>query len=137
MIRLPLLAFLALALTAAKTHEATTEWGWFRASSAVNDWSIYKGRATVTIDGKSFKATLYDAADPTFARVSLVGTIQEQSVSVRAVINASDVDPFQTSGRLKRLCWEGGGREAILLTSGFGVIGLTRELSGGRCHPTG
>ncbi|HEX6576193.1 MAG TPA: carboxypeptidase-like regulatory domain-containing protein, partial [Gemmatimonadaceae bacterium] len=55
---------------------------------------------------------------------------------VRVTINESDADPFQTSGRLERACWEGGGREAILLTSGFGVIGLTRELPVGRCRPT-
>ena len=136
MIRISLLALVVLALTATKPHQMTTEWGWFRASSGVNDWAIYKGRATVLVDGKSFKATLWDAADPKFARVSLLGTIQENSVSVRAVINQSDADPFQTSGRLRRICWEGGGREAILLTSSFGVIGLTRELSRGACHPT-
>jgi hypothetical protein len=65
------------------------------------------------------------------------GVLRIRQRSSQSNTGQNDADPFRTSGRLRRICWEGGGREAILLTSSFGVIGLTRELSRGVCHPTG
>ena len=134
MTRTFLLLFLGLLSPARYSHQAPTRWAWFRASSVINDWAIDKGQADVTIDGQSFKATLWDATDQKFARLSLNGSINQNVVSVKATVNNSDYGLYRTSGRLRRTCWEEGGREAILLTSGFGVIGLVREIPAAGCR---
>ena len=134
MTRTLLLLLLSVLSPTYSSHPAPTRWAWFRASSVINDWSIDKGQADVTIEGQAFKATLWDATDPKFARLSLTGSISRNVVSVKATVNNSDYEPYSTSGRLRRLCWEEGGREAILLSSGFGVIGLVREIPAANCR---
>jgi hypothetical protein len=131
-----ILLALYLLLAPGSVHQVSTRWAWFRASSLIDNWDLHRGLADVVIYGQGFRATLWDENDPKFARLSLVGTIRNNVVSVKATINASDAEPFRTTGTLQRSCWEGGGREAILLTSGFGAIGLTHELVGDKCRPT-
>ncbi len=125
------LTCLLLGLVAAigDTAEPPGRWAWFRSTSLINDWFITRGRADVTIDGQTFNATLWDADDTSFARLSLEGSIVRNAVTATVTVNQSDVGPSHASGRLQRTCWkQGGGREAIILNEGFAVIGLVREL---------
>ena len=109
--------------------QASSRWGWFRSTSVINSWFITHGQADVTIDGRTFKATLWDSQDTTFASLTLQGSIVRNSITVDVTINASDVGPSHAKGKLERTCWkQGGGREAIILDEGFAVIGLVREL---------
>ncbi len=87
------------------------------------------------MNGGAFTATLWDDSTTNFARLSLKGTVRHGRVAVRVIINNTDVDPFRISGELKRVCWEGGGREILFLSDGVGVIGLFREIPSGRCAP--
>ena len=122
---------LVLGLVAAIGHttDPPVRWAWFRSTSVINDWFITRGRADVTIDGRTFKATLWDADDSSFARLSLEGSIVRNSVTVTVTVNESDVGPSHATGKLQKTCWkDGGGREAIILNEGFAVIGLVREL---------
>jgi hypothetical protein len=113
----------------AGVHEPPTRWAWFRSTSVINDWFITHGAADVTIDGRTFKATLWDSADTTWARLSLDGSIVRNAVTVTITVHNSDVGPSHATGKVERTCWpQGGGREAIILNEGFGVIGLVREL---------
>ncbi len=128
------LALLLLSLLAAfgDGPESSTRWAWFRSASVINDWSITHGQADVTIDGQTFKATLWDSDDTTWTRLSLEGSIIRNRISVTVTINNSDVGPSHASGQLERICWkQGGGREAIVLTERFNAIGLVRELPQG------
>jgi len=127
-----------LVLTSVSASPSTTRWAWFRSSSTPDGWFITQGTADVTIDGRNFSATLWDAADSSWARLSLVGSIVDNAVTVTVTVNNSDVEPWSVSGRLERQCWKrGGGREAIVLSAGFGVIGLVRELPGEVPCPSG
>ncbi len=123
------LAFLAAVSDA---REATTRWAWFRSTSVINDWFVRQGQADVTIEGNTFKATLWDSADTTVASLLLEGSIIRNTVSVTVTINESDVGPSHATGKLERTCWkDGGGRESMILSEGFGAIGLVRELPRG------
>jgi hypothetical protein len=131
------IALLALLCTPARLHsQAPLEWSWFRATTAANDWWITRGRADVTMTGGTFAATLWEGNEQKFARLSLKGAIRHGVAKVRVTVNNTDVDPFPTSGKLRRFCWDGGGREELVLSDGSEVIGLFRELFGGRCVPT-
>jgi hypothetical protein len=136
MIKISTLLFVGVLMSSHTDPQAPLGWSWFRASSIIDDWWITKGRADVTISQGSFKATLWDGNAQNFARLDLSGSINRNTVRVKVTVNNSDVEPFYTSGKLTRSCWKEGGREAIVLTSGLGVIGLVRELPAGRCIPT-
>ena len=113
-------------------RESSTRWAWFRSTSVINDWFIRHGQADVTIEGETFKATLWDSADTTVASLLLEGSIIKNAVSVTITVNESDVGPSRATGRLRHTCWkDGGGRESIILNEGFGVVGLVRELPRG------
>lgn len=125
--------FLALLLGSQNVPATATSWGWFHASSAANRWSIDQGQADVTTAGKQFKATLWDGDERKFARLSLEGTITGTAVEAKVTLNNSDQRPFLVAGRLTRTCDEGRGRESIILSTGFDVIGFVREIRGS-CH---
>ncbi len=127
-----LLAFLA---GSSNAREPPSRWAWFRSTSVINNWFIRQGQADVTIEGQTFKATLWDSADTTVASLLLEGSIMSNTVRVTVTVNESDVGPSHATGKLQRTCWkDGGGRESIILTEGFAVIGLVRELPrGARC----
>jgi len=116
--------------------DSSSRWKWFRArANAETGWSMYEGEADVAIAGNSFKASLWDAAAPTFARLSLIGTITGSRVTVKVTVNASDYDePYRVSGTRKRTCWNGGGRESIIFTSSTEVVGLAHELTEAHCR---
>ena len=129
MIPVPPLLLLAWLALLSPARQSSTSWAWFRATSVIDKWWITEGRARVTIEGNLFRAALWDSDDTTFARVSLEGSIQSTSVTVTVTVNATDLEPYRASGTLTRACWkQGGGRETIILTSGFDAIGLVREL---------
>jgi len=121
--------------TSGETRESSSRWAWFRSTSVVNDWFIRQGHADVSIDGQTFKATLWDSADTTIASLLLEGTIIRNTVRVTITVNESDLGTSRATGKLDRTCWkDGGGRESIILTEGFAAIGLVRELPrNGRC----
>src|SRR2546426_11847028 len=126
------LSFLAAVSDA---REPTTRWAWFRSTSVIDDWFIRQGQADVTIEGKTFKATLWGSADTSVASLLLEGSIIRNTISVTVTVNESDVGPSHATGKLERTCWkDGGGRESVILTEGFAAIGLVRELPrGARC----
>jgi len=129
MTRLSTFLLVVLVANIGLTAEPPSRWAWFRSTSVINDWFITRGRADVTIDGQTFKATLWDADDTSFARLSLEGSIVRNALTVTVTVNESDAGPSHAVGKLERTCWkQGGGREAIILNEGFAVIGLVREL---------
>jgi hypothetical protein len=109
---------------------AVTSWAWFHTTSTANTWSIDQGRADVAITDHQFKATLWDGDEKKFARLSLDGTITGAVVNVKITVNNSDLEPYHVRGTLTRTCYEGGGRESIILSTGFDVIGLVHEIRG-------
>ncbi len=117
------------------TRESSDRWAWFRSTSVINNWFIRQGKADVTIEGQTFKATLWDSSDTTLASLLLEGSFTRIMVTVTVTVNESDVGPSHATGKLQRTCWkDGGGRESIILNEGFAVIGLVRELPrGARC----
>src|SRR3989454_12216551 len=124
-----LLCFLA---ALSDPRESPRRWAWFRSTSVIDDWFIRQGKADVTIEGQSFKATLWDSSDTTVASLLLEGSIIRNAVSVTVTINETDVGPSHATGKLERTCWkDGGGRESMILSEGFGAIGLVRELPRG------
>jgi hypothetical protein len=133
--RLPLLALAAFLFAPAPVQaQAPSEWSWFRAASAANDWWITRGRADVSISGSAFTATLWEGNAQSFARLALKGTLRGARVQVKVTINNSDQDPFYLTGHLKRTCWDlNSGREELVLTDGSEVIGLFREIHGSHC----
>jgi hypothetical protein len=135
MIGIRILLAAILFLQSGSSAQPPLQWSWFDASSVANNWSINRGRADVTIAKGVFKATLWDGDSQNFSRLNLSGTFKGNDVRVKVTVNSSDEEPYRATGKLTRSCWEGGGREAIVLTSGFGVIGLVREIIGGRCTP--
>ena len=129
-----LFSCLLLSALAALTdaRESSSRWAWFRSISVIDHWSITQGQADVTMEGQTFKATLWDSADTTVASYSLTGSIIRNALSITVTVNESDAGPSRATGRLERRCWtDGGGREAIILTEGLGAFGLVRELPRG------
>ncbi len=121
---------LCLALVAAApagTPAAQSKWGWFRGTSIGSEWRLTYGEAAVSVAGASFSAELRDHAHQ-LVRVSLQGTLRDGQVTVLATVLHTDRTPAELTGRLRRLCWEGGGREMLVLTNGIQVISLAREL---------
>lgn len=108
----------------------TAEWAWVRSVSTGTAWWTTEGKATVTTAAGKFEAHLYDEADPTFLRLTIRGSTAKGVTTARVRVEASDVEDFEVSGRLRRFCWSTkGGRELLLLGDGAQVIGLVRELS--------
>ena len=113
---------------------AEAKWAWFAANSAIDDWHLQQGTASVTMSGTRFSAELYRKdKNETFLAFQLSGTIKNGNVEVIAERLHSDDERRKLRGTYKRLRWttSPGGREAILLTEvghpeGL-TIGLTRE----------
>jgi hypothetical protein len=116
------------------------EWEWFRASpgGARDAWWLLHGKAEVQRTHGRFNAVLHDSDDYSFIRQSLQGTVSGRRVRAQVTTLGSDAPVYQVSGMLKRSCWRGeDGRESVILTSGFDVIGLARTVSAGTpCKPT-
>ena len=109
-------------------------WAWFRTVSTGTEWWTEQGNGEVNFSGSLFRATLRDGDDPQFTRLSLQGSVSGGLVKARVTVLESDAGPvLEVSGRLKRFCWNGGGRETLILTNGYEVVGLVRDL--GRSTP--
>lgn len=108
---------------------ASLAWHWKSLSSGVDSWTSRQGTATVAMVGGRFEALLIDDVDglPAF---TLKGTRQGDDIVVHAVVSDSDVPPINLTGAFRTGHWKdlGGGRESIVLTDGFEVIALTREI---------
>ena len=129
-----LVACLFVSATAAAAQ--TREWGWFRSVSTGSAWDATGGKGTVTLGEGKFEAELFDKEHPMFRRLTVRGLTKGGLTSARVRVEESDVPDFEVTGRLRRLCWRGGGREVLLLTDGTQVIGLVRELNASqRCTP--
>src|SRR3989441_8297678 len=94
-----LLCFLA---ALSDPRESPRRWAWFRSTSVIDDWFIRQGKADVTIEGQSFKATLWDSSETTVASLLLEGSIIRNAVSVTVTVNESDAGPSHGTGRLER-----------------------------------
>jgi hypothetical protein len=124
-----LLALTSLQVLAALGASPAETWTWFRTVSTGTEWWITQGKGEVDFSDSRFKATLRDAENPEFTRLSLQGSVTRGLVKARVTVVESDAPVFEVSGRLKRLCWPtGGGREILILTNGQDVVGLVREL---------
>ena len=124
------LALTALQVLIAIPAATSETWAWFRTVSTGTEWWVTNGKGEVDLSDSRFKATLRDAEDPQFTRLSLNGSVLRGLVKARVTVHESDAPAFEVSGRLKRLCWSGGGgREILLLTNGQDAVGLVRELA--------
>src|SRR5262245_22862021 len=125
-------------LVAAPICAESQTWGWFRASSTGSDWWLTQGKGTVSITGSSFTAELRDGGPAPFVRVTLEGKVSDREVVVRAKVHDTDLGDATLAGRIRRLCWpsDGGGRELLVLTDGFEVISLARDIPRNQpCEP--
>jgi hypothetical protein len=132
-----MLCVLMLTLVAVPSSAEPTVWEWFRASSSGHGWFITQGKASVTINGSRFSATLNDGETPTFVRVTLRGSINNSAISARSVVEGTDLGPSTLNGRLRRVCFgSDGGREVLVLSDGIEVISLFRDIPKGQhCSP--
>src|SRR5438477_7401364 len=90
----------------------TAEWAWFR--------SVSTGTAWWTTGGESHS----DYRRGQIRSISVRSTAKGLTTA-RVRVEASDVEDFEVSGRLRRLCWSTkGGRELLLMGNGAQVIGL-------------
>lgn len=133
------IALATVLFTATAATPVPAEWGWFRTVSTGADWWVTQGKGEVRIGTDRFEATLRDAEDREFVRLTLRGSVSAGLVRARVTVHSSDVPVFEVSGRLKRLCWKGvGGQETLILTNGVEVIGLVREIGpAAPCKPDG
>jgi hypothetical protein len=124
---------MVLALTSLQTlgaaPAATDTWTWFRSVSTGSEWWTTHGKGDVNLSRGVFSATLRDADDPHFTRLSLAGSVSGGLVKARATVRESDAPVVEVTGRLRLLCWgKGGGREVLILTNGEQVVGLFKDL---------
>ena len=107
-------------------------WAWVENTPAVDKWDSSFGKATVTVNGFTFTAKLFDADNPTFVRFTLSGTIRGDQIKVRAVRQASDIGPSNLAGKIVTKRFRGfadiSGSQTIVLSDGLQQIGLTRAL---------
>jgi hypothetical protein len=108
---------------------APTTWRWYLALTGTNRWTILEGQGVVDISGESLRATLKDGSDTTRVRITLAGTVRNDSARVVVSLLGFDATPFPASGPLQRLCANGRGREVLLLVAEGGAIGLTRDVA--------
>jgi hypothetical protein len=124
-----IVALTSLQVLAALPAAPTETWAWFRTVSTGTEWWTTQGKGDINLSGSGFKATLRDAENPEFTRLSLQESVSRGLVKARVTVLESDDPVFEVTGRLKRLCWTaGGGREILILTNGRDVVGLVREL---------
>ena len=107
---------------------ALPTWTWFRSVSTGTEWWITRGKGYVDLSGSLVKATLQDGEDPQSTRLSLERSVVSGVVRARLTILETDAPDVEISGRLKRFCWKGGGREILILENGGDVVGVFREL---------
>src|ERR1700754_2498225 len=117
-------------LMATSVMASSPVWHWKSLSSGINSWASRDGTATVSTVGGHFEALLLDGSDGLPA-YSLKGTKSGDAIEVKATISDSDVPAIYLKGKRRINHWPeaGGGRETIVLTDGFEVIALTRELA--------
>src|SRR5947209_20065728 len=89
-------------------RESSSRWAWFRSTSVINNWFIRQGQADVTIEGQTFKATLWDSADTTVASLLLEGSIMSNTVRVTVTVGEGDVGRSRGTATLQRTCGTGG-----------------------------
>jgi hypothetical protein len=110
-----------------------SRWAWIYTSALFDKWHSVTGGATVTVEGTTFTAKLFDADDPTIVSISLSGTIKGDQIRVRAVRHETDDSPANFSGKIMTLFFKGfadySGVQTIVLTDQVQrQIGLTRTL---------
>ncbi len=107
-----------------------TEWTYVFAQSERNDYRVSKGPAIVTIDDGKVKATMSLQHEEAF---KLFGTLSKGKVQARFTIVGSEFWDVPFSGtyrvtHLKSPALDSVGRESIVLTDGYNVLALTREI---------
>jgi hypothetical protein len=128
--------FLAGHAMAGGIENSMTGWVWFRASTNVESgWTIQRGFADVALTGKSFKAQLRDGNAQSVTMLSLVGSVDQNSVTARLTVVGTDYDqPHTVTGKIRRSCSTDGGWESIVFADTFEVLGLNHELTASECR---
>jgi hypothetical protein len=102
-----------------------------KATNTVNGWSVSQGDAEVVISGGRFEAKLSDSTGQIVS--SLEGTIRNANVTAKERIAASDFSGSTYHGTLAKKTWpefaNTTGAETLMLSDGWGIIGLRRSLS--------
>ena len=122
---------LALILLFAGIHQAQAdEWVFVWIASGVNDYTVSKGKAQVTLAAGKLEV---HAVDKEGIEYTLRGVVKKNTVNARLTVLESDQfkdSPF--SGTYIRKLWSGfadsKGRESISLSDGWNFIGLAREI---------
>jgi hypothetical protein len=119
--------------SAATSLPNSSTWAWIFTGPLFDKWESITGKATVTVRGTTFTATMFDAEHPTLALFTLTGTISTSQVRVRAVREHSDVSPANLSGKLVTRSFGGFAdvsavQTILLYDDSQHQIGLTRTL---------
>jgi len=104
-------------------------WRWFAASSAIDQWHLEEGTATVTLTTTTFRADLFASG---VLRHRLNGSRRVNDLTVTLSTQEGDQEDLPLRGKYERWLWrnmsDGSGREVITLFQQGIVIGLTREI---------
>jgi hypothetical protein len=111
---------------------ADIHWQWVKASYTINEWSVSRGVAEVSIEGDKFSATLFEEGSYTDVQITLAGLIENGKIKVTEIIHGSDYTGSKYEGTLTKKNWENfvgtSGAESINLSDGWSMIGIKRTL---------
>jgi len=128
--------FVFLVLSASASVTAENPWHWVKASNNTKGWTVSEGNAEVTIQGEKFSAKLFWNDSDTKVQIALNGTLKNGRITVKEAIQNSDYTGSTYHGTLEKKKWEefSGtiGAESITLSDGWGMIGITRNITGSR-----
>src|SRR6266481_8819837 len=116
------------------TRASAADWQWIKVTDNVAyGWQTELGSAAVTIQGTTFKATLYWATgDAGQERITLSGTIRKGAITATETIWGTDAESTKFTGTYKKVMWDEPferaiGEEVINLSSGHSMIGIRRN----------
>lgn len=129
-LKITFLSLVLMVATYCQAKPASEGWSFVWLSSGPNQHEVSKGSAKVNIKNGKIETTMIDSNKVEYR---CVGSIKSNSIKVKLTILESDYfngSPFTGTYSVKK--WDGDqqsiGRESIILTDGWNVVALTREI---------
>jgi hypothetical protein len=110
-----------------------TEWKWVKnTNNIISGWRVSKGIAKVTINQNQFYAELFEEEYPETLHIVLKGNLSDGKITIVETKQETDYTGSTYHGTYKKKEFSGFGdivgSEAITLSDGWGMIGLTRSI---------